>query len=120
MLGAPIPATCPKCGSHETARVEWGFIAASHGIWLSKMDAVLVVVGGHNRPEQAPDWVCVVCQPGWHKVHRLALREEVAQRKMEESVLAADFVAAGRWRDRRLNIQKHLAELIAPLLRTEG
>ena len=120
MLGSPIPAACPRCGSANTARVEWGFTAAGHGVWRAGVDGVAVIVGGQDRPPGAPDWVCLSCQPGWSAVHQAALHEEECQQGMEDVVSAADFVAAVEWRDRKRAARERLRELIAPLLAGGG
>jgi hypothetical protein len=85
-------------------------------MWRGKIDGVVVIVGGQHRPENAPDWVCLSCQPSWSEVHRLALKEEECQLKMEEYVAAMDFVSGTHWRDQKRAVQQQLRELLGLLL----
>ena len=114
MLGPPVPVACLTCRGHKTVRVVWGATAVIHGLWAAKIDEVVAVVGGH-RPEGAPDWACLSCQPRWVEVHRLGLQEEECQAKKEDGAAAADFVAAGYWLDQQRLIGQQLQRLLSEL-----
>jgi hypothetical protein len=116
MLGKPIPDVCPQCGSRNTARVEWGSTAALSAKFRAEMDGVAFILGGLRRPSNAPDWICLTCQPEWSNIHELALKEYACERKRDDFVAMKDFDSAAEWNDKKRSVQQEIATAIQPLL----
>src|SRR5262245_19500274 len=88
------PTNCQNCGGKNVVRVAWGFGSALTFISRNKYGEIELILGGQKRPDNAPNWVCLDCQPSWSQVHQLAIEEEEYQRQMEMFIAKADFESA--------------------------
>jgi hypothetical protein len=110
-----IPDECPKCHASQIVRVVWKpafYCGGPLGSAIRDGRAILV---GADRPEDAPDWVCPTCEPGWEDVYLLTQEIETWQEKVESAVREGDFDNAIKYRDRREEVLRRRSDLVQQL-----
>lgn len=56
--------TCPKCSSHDVARIFWGHPMESE-CFFKKVKEKEIVLGGCIVTDDDPEWECTVCNHRW-------------------------------------------------------
>jgi hypothetical protein len=117
----PIPNQCPRCHASRIARVVWipSCWGGPLGSAIRDGEALLV---GEDRPERAPDWVCLACEPGWEEAYRLTQEVEALQLKQEDAVGEEDYQKARNLLDRKDGVMDQRLAWIVQLLaaRSQG
>jgi hypothetical protein len=108
MQSARPPETCPVCGSDRVKRILWGWVCLTPE-QRGEVEAGRAILGGRRRdadgqrpgtaddPQQsvdAPEWVCLDCQPVWDEIHRVAIEVDGLQEAKEKALIAQDFALA--------------------------
>ncbi len=118
-----IPDQCPTCHASRIVRIVWKPAYYDGGPLGSAIRDGQAILVGKDRPDEAPDWVCPACEPGWEAVYLLVQEEDDWQQKMERALSESDVNTAIEHRDRRNEVKRRRLVMVTQLLaarRPEG